>query len=457
MRSLETLSLFLLLVTIFMFFFDKRGFWFLLSLITNIGAIIIQYFIEGMRWQLTPSIYLLLTIYIIHRYNRHDLKLYYKILISGWFLIAVILPVIIPVFSLPTPNGNYAVGTDSFHWIDSSRAEWFTPEKPNDYREIMVQLWYPGIFDPALKAEPYVDFIDLRAKTIAAAGNLPSFLPSHLNLVETNSYKNLKCIEIKEPLPIIVFSHGLTGSRHLHQSLFENLSSYGYLVVAVDHSYDCNLTIFPNGRVANYRSNITGNPDSINIRKQQIETRSRDILFVLDQLEKIQSGKIQSNLIGKLDLYTVGLGGHSYGGATAILSTQRDKRIQTCFVLDGWINPLPESNIKKGLNVPILYVGRPDWNDSDYPSNYSYLKKLIANTKSNKYNLVIKETLHLDYTDIPIYSPIIKYVMDVGNLSPDVSISLVNQLVKGFLDHHLLNKSKKNYFPDLNHPLIISL
>ena len=454
MLLLETTILFFLLLTILFLFFDKKRLLFLFSLIFTILATITQYYIEGLRWQLFPCVYLLLVIYLIHRFNKRNIKWYFKTLISSWFIVAIILPVVVPVFSLPNPSGNYSIGTEIFHWVDSSRTEWFTPEDQNDYREIMVQIWYPGLPDKSLKPEPYMDFIDLRAKTIAAAGGIPSFLPSHLNLVKTNSYKNLKSAKIKT-LPILIFSHGLTGSRHLHQSLFENLSSFGYAVVALDHSYDCNLTIFPDNRIADYRSNITGHSDSLFIRKKQLETRSNDVLFVLDQLEKIQSGMIYSNLNNKLNLKSVGVGGHSYGGATAILSTQKEERFQVCFALDGWINPLSNSSIEKGLNVPLLYMGRPNWDDSDYPSNYYYLNNLIENSKKSK-SIIIKETLHLDYTDIPIYSPIIKYVMDVGNLSPNISISLVNELVKEFLDHHLLKKSKNNYNILLEHPLVIN-
>ena len=36
--------------------------------------------------------------------------------------------------------------------------------------------------------------------------------------------------------------------------------------------------------------------------------------------------------------------GHSYGGATAIHSAKTDKRIKTCFVLDGWIKPSSKAN-----------------------------------------------------------------------------------------------------------------
>ena len=457
MRPLETLSLLLLFITLLFLFFDRKRTTFLLLLFLTIIISILQYFIEGPRWQLYIFMYFLPAIYICHIKLKDHIHSIVKTFFSFWFLLALIVPYIIPVFSLPSPEGKDSVGTETFHWVDSSRLEWFTEEKSNDYREIMVQVWYPGSNHPNKKVEPYMDFIKLRSKTIAAAGNLPSFFPSHLNLVKTNSYLEIPCKNKKGGLPTIVFSHGITGSRHLHQVLFEHLSSQGYVVVALDHSYDCNLTIFPDGRIADYRSEITGHPDSIKIRNQQINTRTKDIIFVLNQITKIHYGDLNSKLNGKLNLERIAVGGHSYGGATAIHSAKADKRIKTCFVLDGWINPVPKTTIEQGLQKPIMSMGRPSWKDSDYPDNYNLLNQLFSNSSAPSYNIIIKNTLHLDYTDIPLYSPIIKYVMDVGDLQPSTSQKLINNLIFTFLESHLLDKPMREYNILLNNNLVTKM
>ena len=457
MRPLEILSFTLLTITVLLLFFRKERTPFLLFLFLTILISILQYFTEGFRWQLYFFIYFLPAIYFCHLKQRNYIHYSIKGVFTIWFLLAIIIPYVIPVFSLPDPEGDGFVGTETFHWVDSSRLEWFTEETPNDYREIMAQIWYPATNHQNKKVEPYMDFIELRSKTIAAAGNLPSFLPNHLNLVKTNSYLQVPCRNKKGGLPVVVFSHGITGSRHLHQTLFEHLSSQGYIVVAFDHSYDCNLTIFPDGRIADYRSEITGHPDSIKIRNQQINTRTKDIIFVLNQITKIHHGELKSKLNGKVDLKKIAVGGHSYGGATAIHSAKADERIKACFVLDGWINPVPKPTIKSGLQKPILSMGRPSWEDSDYPDNYNLLNKLLFNSSGPSYNIIIKNTLHLDYTDIPLYSPVIKYVMDVGNLPPSVSHKLINNLIFTFLESHLLDKPAEDYNELLNNGLITKM
>ena len=124
-------------------------------------------------------------------------------------------------------------------------------------------------------------------------------------------------------------------------------------------------------------------------------------------------------------------------------------------VLDGWISPIPDEVISEGIHVPFLFMGRPSWDDSDYPSNYERLADLIANSSNEKYDLRISQTLHLDYTDIPLMSPLVKHVMDVGDLNPSNSLSLVNDLVLGFLEIHLLEKDHNGFKKALDNNLLI--
>ena len=455
MRPFEIITLLLITGSLTSLLIDRDRTSFLYLLFASIVGATFQFFLEGLRWQFLPSTYLLPAMFMAYKFQRTSIAI--RVLFSIWWALSIVLPWAVPVFTLPTPKGNFEVGTETFHWVDSSRLEWFTEEITGDVRELMVQVWYPGENTEGLKTNGYMDFIDLRAKALAKAGKLPAFLPGHLSMIKTNSFQSVDLAEKNLGRPVLIFSHGITGSRHLHQVLFEYLASYGYVVFAPDHSFDCNLTIFPDGRIADYRSEITGHPDSVMIREKQIRTRALDIGFIIDQIEKIDNGIIDSKLNGKLNLDKIALGGHSYGGATAVFASYSDRRIKACMVLDSWINPLPDSVISKGLRVPFLFMGRPHWDDSDYPTNYKKLDELMARSSNDKYHLHIKKTLHLDYTDIPLMSPLIDRVMDVGNLPPAISLPLVNQLAHGFLDKYLLGGDGQILNRALMNKLIIRL
>ena len=441
MRPLEILTIIFITGSITALITHKERKIYLYLLFATIVAILLQHFYEGNRWQFAFAIYLLPASYVCHRFQEKVINSITKVILLTWLAFAFIIPWAVPVFNLPEPGGDFDVGTNTFHWVDSSRLEWFTNEDPDDLRQIMVQAWFPGKNQSNNKPEPYLDFIDLRAKTLASAGNIPEFFPSHLNYILTNSYKEIPLIESDSLFPILIFSHGITGSRHLHQVMYEYLASRGYIVIAPDHSYDANITIFPNLNYADYRSDITGHPDSVHIRSMQMNTRAKDISFIIDQIQKLYSGKIKSSLSGKLNLDRIAVGGHSYGGATATLASDIDSRIKACFVLDSWISPIPDQTIKNGIHIPFLFMGRPTWEGSDYPGNYPTLDSLMANSSNPKYRLIIKESQHLDFSDIPLFSPIIHYVMDVGTLPAKTSTTLLNNLVYGFLEKYLMNTS----------------
>ena len=457
MRPFEILTLIVIAGTLTALFTHKERKIFLYLLFTSIGAMLIQFFFEGQRWQFAPAIYLLPALYIFHRFQKIKINTITKGFLATWFVFSILLPWIIPVFTLPAPSGHHKVGTELFHWVDSTRLEWFTEEHPDDLREIIVQIWYPALNNAEMKPEPYLDFIDLRAKTLAGAGAIPEFFPGHLNHIYTNSYKNIPIIKSNQLMPVVIFSHGITGTRHLHQTMYEYLVSHGFIVVALDHSFDANLTIFPDGRLADYRSDITGHVDSVNIRKMQMNTRATDISFILDQLYKVHSGKIKSQINAKIDLEMVAVGGHSYGGSTATVASQQDNRIKACFVLDSWISPIPQETIDNGVHIPFLFMGRPTWTGSDYPGNYPRLDSLMVHSSSPKYRLIINGTKHLDYSDIPLFSPIIGYVLDVGSNPAILTVSLINRLVHGFLLKHLLIKSNDIFDNAIENDLIYQI
>ena len=453
MKSFEIITILLTSGSLLsLFFYRSKGPFLYLLFLAAIAAIV-QYLSDGLRWQMLATIYILPAMFIIYKYNI--VNRFTGTILGAWFLISAFIPWAVPVFTMPAPEGDFSIGSETFHWVDSSRLEWFTDENDNDVREIMVQAWYPSENSDSIGTNSYMDFMNLRSKTLASAGKIPAFLPSHLNMISTNTRSDVACSDKLDKYPVLIFSHGITGSRHLHQILFEHLASKGYIVFALDHSFDANLTIFPDGKIADYRSEITGHPDSVLIREKQINTRAFDVGFIIDQIREIETGMIDSKLSGRLDLDRVALGGHSYGGATAILASHNHEIIKACVVLDGWISPIPDKVISEGINVPFLFMGRPSWHDSDYPGNYERLADLITHSSNEKYDLRINQTLHLDYTDIPLMSPLVRHVMDVGDLKPSTTLSLINDLVLGFLEVHLLEKDYKGFKQALDNNLLI--
>ncbi len=447
MRPLETTTLILLFLTLStLLWHHQKGSLPLYLLLATIFATLLQLVGESYRWQMVPAYGMLAYLYFLyHRGQRQSVGVFLKGIGVLWLVLSVALPWLMPVVVLPDPTGPYAVGTHTFHWVDSTRLEWFTAERADDYRELMVQIWYPARKPKEGSLVPYIDHLDQRAEALGAAGGFPGFLTRYIDLFKTHSYQDARAIETTTSFPVLILSHGITGMRQLHTVLSEDLASHGYVVVAPNHSYDANMVIFPDGRVVDYRSDLTGNPDSVRLRRQQLITRVGDIRFVLTKVAEIQTGDRFPLLKGTLNLDKIGILGHSYGGATAIQACKELPQLKACLALDGWLSPLPDSTINQGISQPFLFLGRPDWSDSDYPHNYRLLERLRLTDHPDQYAFTLTGSRHLDFTDAPLLSPMASFVVGTGTIDAQRALLIVNNSTRTFFDQYLRN-TMNNFF-----------
>ena len=113
-----------------------------LTLVAAVG----QALMEGPRWQLVPAYALALALCVASavRGVRVPRPVRFVATAVGLvvLLIAVALPVAVPVWSFREPSGPDAIGTVTYAWMDTSRPELFTPD-PDDHRELVAQVWYP--------------------------------------------------------------------------------------------------------------------------------------------------------------------------------------------------------------------------------------------------------------------------------------------------------------------------
>lgn len=107
-----------------------------------------------------------------------------------------------------------------------------------------------------------------------------------------------------EKIPVVVFSHGLSSRPEDYDDGLKHLASYGYVVAAPQHVGSD--IIYLQEMFEGFHRNIFDRDEFIN--------RPLDLSYVIDELERRNS----SDFGGKLDLNNVGVGGHSFGGYTAL-------------------------------------------------------------------------------------------------------------------------------------------
>lgn len=108
--------------------------------------------------------------------------------------------------------------------------------------------------------------------------------------------------------PLIVFSHGLLGSKDGYQPLVEHWARHGYVVIQPTH-YDS---------AAHRKPTLTELRDLTPLFVGW-ESRPDDIIFILDNLAEIEVRARASKFAGSFDTSRIGMGGHSFGSHTAML------------------------------------------------------------------------------------------------------------------------------------------
>lgn len=109
--------------------------------------------------------------------------------------------------------------------------------------------------------------------------------------------------------PVIIFSHGLGGSRDGYAYLGRHWASNGFVSVHVQHlGSDAEILRGAKSPVKSFREAIL-NP------KNTIE-RPKDVSFALNELTRLNA--VAGPFKGRLDLKHVGVAGHSFGAHTAM-------------------------------------------------------------------------------------------------------------------------------------------
>lgn len=116
------------------------------------------------------------------------------------------------------------------------------------------------------------------------------------------------------PLPVIIFSHGLGGSREGYAYLGRHWAGCGYVSVHLQHA-GSDSAVWKDVPAAERGSALQkagmGLASSMN--------RPRDVSFAIDELERLQASDTFV-LHGRLDLKRIGVSGHSFGGWTTLAS-----------------------------------------------------------------------------------------------------------------------------------------
>ena len=188
--------------------------------------------------------------------------------------------------------------------------------------------------------------------------------------------------------PLIIFSHGNGGMRSQNTFWCDHLASHGYIVVSPDHTRNACATSYQ-GKVIPYDNE--GRP-------QAAIDRPKDVSFLIDQFEKLNADAT-SNFHGRVDTENIGVGGHSYGGFTAMAAQAQDDRIDAIVPMAA-VKPETANESTRPL---LLFVATED--DTINAEGNAGARAYFDATKAPKYLVEMRDAGHYTFTDMDQINP----------------------------------------------------
>jgi predicted dienelactone hydrolase len=253
-----------------------------------------------------------------------------------------------------------------------------------------------------------------------------------LSRTRVDAYTDARPAGRAHSLPLVVLSPGFKQPRSTLSGLAEDLASHGYVVAAIDHTYENVAETFPDGRVTTCAA--CGHYDAAFWTKLE-QGRAADVSFVLDQLTGERARVKGAALI---DPHRIAMAGHSVGGSSAQAAMVRDGRLLAGIDIDGTTDgALPKS----GLGRPFMFFGKPatytPGTGNEAASWESDWKRLTG----WKRWILVTGTVHQSFTDLAALAD--ELGLDAGNDLPGSrSLQITRTYVRAFFDRHLRHRHR---------------
>ncbi|HEX4489544.1 MAG TPA: hypothetical protein VH088_24940 [Terriglobales bacterium] len=258
-----------------------------------------------------------------------------------------------PQKQLPSPTGKFGVSRIGYDWTDAKRVD-PTGKIAGDHREIMVYVWYPADKnrkDGRVDYLPGVDAIASSPEVKAEKEFWGDAWPLvSLDTVKIDASEGAPVAKGKDRFPLIVFSPEVGVNASSYTTLIEEVVSRGYIVAAIEPTFEVPAMAFPDGRVLGLSEDATGRRKLIrqgdtkekflqrlhDFDAGHLDKWAADIRLTIDKVSEIDSAdKNTEPFSGRVDINNIAAWGHSFGGQAAARACQTEPRIKACLNADG--------------------------------------------------------------------------------------------------------------------------
>lgn len=350
-------------------------------------------------------------IYFVRRSNQKE-KPYRKryvlmIAIGNLFIIlfAVFPAIIFPQYTPIKPTGDYKIRTASYTITDPERKETFSELEEN--RKVTIQFWYPE--------------------------------------------------EENKQYPLLIFSHGAFGFRGSNASTFKNLASNGYVVCSIDHTYHSFYTKQADGKTViadmkfvndamEVQQGAFDEQTTYEMSQEWLKLRLDDMNLVLNQINYNIKNNNPEEVYQRINWDKIGVFGHSLGGAASAQMGRDRKDIDAVIVVDGTMlgEEIGYQNGEITLNpdsypIPLLNIYAEDHYQEAIKVAEQYANLVATENAVDARQVVIKDAGHLNFTDLPLFSPILASMLGTGEADRRACIETMNQIILDYFNYYLKN------------------
>jgi len=250
-------------------------------------------------------------------------------------------------------------------------------------------------------------------------------------------------ISTEKKWPVIVFSHGMGCNRFAYSMICTDLASHGFVVAATEHRDGSgSLSFTMEGGVKNWipHRRVTETEKEYSVRNQQLHLRVEEVTRTLDLVLRLNDNGQCTNVLEEdfdlsmfkntMQITAPVLAGHSYGGATTLMTLVKDPRFQQGLVLDGWLFPLRDEELTP--KQPIVFINTEGFMNR---LNINRMKMFLTGVR-NRRMVFVKGSVHQNHIDAPLIfkSSVIKKIIGMHSDSdPVLVLDLNNKLMLHFI------------------------
>lgn len=428
MRIFETivilLGVIIMILSILQVKSYRRTSYVLLSLFLLLNMII-----EGLRYEVLS---LILAITIIGLPTLSFIRVR-RIFSIGIFIMMLSLIFIFPVYHMPLPTGSYDIGTRVYQINDTSRTEIYG--EVNTSRKFNVQIWFPFEKTNETERAPWLLDQEVTSQALSRDFGFPGFLLNQTQYVESNSYLDADITEEKT-YPIVILSHGWSGTKYLHSDLGEMFASEGFIAVSIEHTYGSVASVIDNEVIFKQNDALTAFKDDdlgLESNTRLMMTYGLDVIATIDYLEVLNQDS-DDIFYGHLDLDQIGAVGHSTGGGGVIYASLLDQRIKALIGLDAWVEPIQDILETSSLKVPSLFLRSEAW---EIGPNNDVLLPMIESSNQQTSLYRILGTTHYDFAMVYMYTSLAKPIGFSGSIETHTMIDIMFSSHLSYFNEHL--------------------